>query len=253
MMRFLLALALFSGLLVCGPASAEKLVSTLSDDAVEITSNFTGSNITVFGAVDGAKSASGERDYEVAIVVAGPQMPLVVRRKGQVAGIWINTASREFYNVPSFYVIHMSENLNDAASQQLLARYKLDFADLGFSRDASYTPQDEAFAKALVELKKQKELFVKRGDAVTFLAPNVFRTTFHLPSAIPVGTYHVSVFLFRHEELVAAEVQSLLVEKSGFSDRIARFSTEQPLLYGLFAVMVAVFTGWMAGIIFRRN
>ena len=49
---------------------AESLVSTLSDDAVEITSNFTGEQIVVFGAVRGVPE--GNPGYEVAVVVQGP-------------------------------------------------------------------------------------------------------------------------------------------------------------------------------------
>jgi len=250
-MRILLALFL---VLFAGSASAEKLVSTLSNDAVEITSNFTGSHITAFGAVEeDTDRLVAEGEYQVAVVVAGPDLPITVRKKGQVAGFWINTGARDFFNVPSYYVIHLSENFSSAASRDLLARYKLDFADLGFARNASYKPEDEAYARALVEIKERQQLYARRENAVEFLSPTVFRTSFNLPSAIPVGTYHVSVYLFRQEKLIAAQVQSLLVEKSGFSDRIARFSTQQPLFYGLFAVMIAVFTGWLAGIIFRRN
>ncbi|WP_034491112.1 TIGR02186 family protein [Afifella pfennigii] len=248
MMRLLIALL---AVLLAVPASAEKLVSALSEDAVEITSNFTGSYITVFGAVT-EEEVRGQ-EYEVAIVVAGPDLPLVVRKKDRVAGLWLNTQSREFFDVPSFYVVHLSENLSVAASQDLLTRYKLDFVNLGFSREASYAPEDEAFARAVVDIKQRQELYAKRGDAVEFLAPNVFRTSFHLPSAIPVGTYHVSVYLFREEQLLAAQVQSLVIEKSGFSDRIASFADQQPLFYGLFTVVVAITTGWLAGLIFRRN
>ncbi|MBZ8133884.1 TIGR02186 family protein [Afifella sp. IM 167] len=250
-MGALLALAL---LLFAGPASAEKLVSTLSNDSVEITSNFTGSHITVFGAVEeDSDRFVKEGEYQVAIVVAGPDLPLTVRKKGRVAGFWINTGSRDFYSVPSFYVIHLSENLSNSASRDLLARYKLDFSDLGFARGASYKPEDQAFAAALVDIKEREQLYARRENAVEFLSPTVFRTSFGLPSAIPVGTYHVSVYLFRQEKLIAAQVQSLLVEKSGFSDRIARFAAQQPLFYGLFAVMIAVLTGWIAGVVFRRN
>ena len=71
-----------------GAALAESLVSTLSDDAVEITSNFTGEQIVVFGAVRGMPA--DDTDYQVAIVVQGPDQDVVVRRKERLLGIWAN-------------------------------------------------------------------------------------------------------------------------------------------------------------------
>ena len=85
-----------------------------------------------------------------------------------------------------------------------------------------------------------------------FLAPNVFRTTFFLPSDIPTGEYRVSVYLFRDETFLAGQTQTLTIEKGGFSERIARAAIDFPLPYGLVCVALALFTGWFAGVIFRR-
>ena len=76
------------------PAGAESLISTLSDDSVEITSNFTGEQIVVFGAVRG--TPSDDTAYQVAVVVQGPSQDVVVRQKERFLGIWANRASREF-------------------------------------------------------------------------------------------------------------------------------------------------------------
>jgi uncharacterized protein (TIGR02186 family) len=93
---------------------------------------------------------------------------------------------------------------------------------------------------------------VERKNEVDFLAPDVFRTTFFLPSDIPTGEYRVSVYLFRAEAFLAGDTQTLSIGKSGFSDRIAFYANEEPLLYGLVSVALAVFTGWFAGTIFKR-
>ena len=45
----------------------------------------------------------------------------------------------------------------------------------------------------------------------------------------------------------------LPIAKSGFSDRIARFADQNALVYGLLCVALAVGTGWLAGVIFRRG
>ncbi len=239
-------------LLLARPAAAETLVSTLSDEAIEITSSFTGSRIVVFGVVRDEQSPDPDPGYEIAVVVRGPEGDLTVRRKDRIFGLWVNAASRGFFKVPSYYVVHMSENFSLAASKELVARYKLGLANLNFVRSA-YEPEARRFADALIDIRKREGLFVERPDAVTFLAPNVFRTTFFLPAVIPVGTYRVSVFLFREERLLAARTENLEIAKTGLSDSIARFARAQGALYGMMTVGLALFIGWFAGIVFRRG
>ena len=196
------SLALASALLLPARRSAESLVSTLSDDAVEITSNFTGEQIVVFGAVRGVPA--DDPDYQVAIVVQGPAQDVVVRQKERVLGIWANRDSREFADVPSYYVMHLSENF----SATLIARRPRAVparraeppvrAGVGRRRDRAALRRG-----ARSDLKSARGLYAERESEVEFLAPNVFRTTFFLPSDIPTGEYRVSVYLFRGETFLA--------------------------------------------------
>lgn len=231
------------------PAPAEELVTTLSDDAIEITSNFTGEQIVVFGAVNDLPP--GLDKYDVTIVVQGPEQDLTVRRKERVLGVWTNRTSRDLHNVPTYYVMHLSPDFT-AADVDALDRYRLGLQRLDFVRAAGAGSTYHAFAEAVIDLKKRSGLYVEREDAIDFLSASVFRTTFFLPSAIPTGDYRVSVYLFRDGNFIAGRTQSLTIVKSGTSDRIARFSDEHALYYGLLCVALAVFTGWLAGVIFRR-
>ena len=234
------------------PAPAEELVSALSDEEVEIRSDFVGSRIVVFGAITKEGGISEDPDYEVAVIVEGPRNDVVARRKDRKFGIWVNASSRQFYNVPSYYAVHLSENYSAVASEEQLRQYRLGLRNLNFYRSA-YDSDDKAFADALIDIRRSQGMFAELPDAIGFLAPNVFRTTFRLPSVVPVGTYRVSVYLFRDEILVAARVQNLKVAKRGFSDQVATFAARQGLIYGLAVLAIAVFTGWLAGFIFKRN
>ena len=232
-------------------ANAESLISTLSDDAVEITSNFTGERIVVFGAVRGVP-AEDEQTYAVAVVVQGPPQDVIVRRKERLLGVWANRTAREYSGVPSYYVMHLSENFDAAVDPEQLSQYRLGVASLPFLQDSVAEATSELFAQSLIDLREGRELYQEREDAVEFLAPNVFRTTFFLPSDIPTGEYRVSVYLFRGNTFLAGEAQTLTIVKAGFSERIARSAIEYPLPYGLVCVGLALFTGWFAGMIFRR-
>lgn len=247
----LLAMPLLTLPLLCAGASAESLVATLSDDAVEITSNFTGEQIVVFGAVRGAQE--DEPPYEVAVVVQGPTQDVVVRQKGRVLGVWLNRASREMKEVPSYYVMHLSENFAKAVTPADLVQYRLGLASLPFVQSAVGDASAERFAQALVDLRVRHALYAERQDDVKFLAPGVFRTTFFLPSDIPTGDYKVNVYLFRGETFLAGQTQKLSVAKGGFSQEITNAALDYPFLYGTASVLLALFTGWLAGVVFRRG
>lgn len=244
------ALAAAVLLLLSGPVAAESLVSTLSDDAIQITSNFTGERIVVFGAIRGIPP--GADDYNVAVVVQGPEQDLVVRRKERLLGIWANRSSREFESVPSYYVMHLSENFSRSVRPEQLSEYRLGLQSLSFVKSAETEAAARDFAQAVIDLKTRRGLYVQREGAVEFLDPGVFRTTFFLPSEIPTGEYRVSVYLFRGSSFLAGSTENLNIAKSGFSDRIARFADEQALVYGVLCVALAMGTGWFAGVIFRR-
>ena len=250
MKRRVLALTLLLALPIAA-AHAESLVSTLSDEAVSITSSFTGERIVVFGAIRGGpEDATG---YEVAVVVQGPEQDVIVRQKERLLGVWANRTAREFKAVPSYYVMHLSENFSAAVSPEQLVQYRLGLQSLPFVQEANTEATAERLAEALIGLKTQRALYVEREEEVRFLAPNVFRTTFFLPSDIPTGEYRVSVYLFRNEAFLAGSTQILSIAKGGFSDQLARAAIDFPLPYGLVCVALAIFTGWLAGVVFRRT
>lgn len=233
-----------------GAVLAESLVSTLSESDVQITSSFTGEKIVVFGAVRGVPA--DDTAYEVAVVVQGPSQDIVVRQKRRFLGVWANGNSQEFHDVPSYYVMHLSENFSGTLTPSDLVQYRLGVPSLSFVQEAAGDATAGRFATALIGLKSARGLYAERNREVELLAPNVFRTTFFLPSDIPTGEYRVSVYLFRGTTFLAGQTQKLTIEKGGYSERIARASIDYPLAYGLACVTLALFTGWFAGVIFRR-
>ncbi len=84
------------------PAFAdENLVSGLSQDTIEIRSNYNGAEITVFGAVERPQTAKPD----IVVVVRGPERDMRVLRKERVAGIWINRDRVLLHAMPSYYFV----------------------------------------------------------------------------------------------------------------------------------------------------
>ena len=106
-------------------AGAEGIEIGLSTDRVSITADFTGADLTIFGALDNADPlVSRQGRYDVIVVLEGPTRPVVVRRKDRILGMWINTEATTFINVPISYSIattRMPQDITDQKSYRQLS------------------------------------------------------------------------------------------------------------------------------------
>ena len=86
-----------------------------------------------------------------------------------------------------------------------------------------------------------------------FLGDRLFRTHVHFPANIPTGQYTVSALLFRDGQVAAAQTTPLIVSKIGPAAEIFAFAHNSAAAYGLLAIAIAIFSGWLAAVVFRRG
>ena len=103
------------------------------------------------------------------------------------------------------------------------------------------------------ERKEASELYSIRVGGVEFLSQSLFRASLTLAPNVPVGTHKARAFLFRNGVFIKENSAQLAIVKSGFEQSIARASVDYSLLYGIFAVALAMLTGWLGRVIFRRD
>jgi uncharacterized protein (TIGR02186 family) len=240
-----LALAL---LLFCTPVTAApRIVADLSERRVDIEYQFAGKDILLFGAAIGLQA---QAKPDVVVVVRGPQLPVTVRYKSRVAGIWLNTNAVDFRTAPSYYALASNRALDDVASSQWQAIYELGVDSLHFSTVSS--GDTSAFQNGFIQLRRRLGLFQENEDGVEIMENSLFRTRFTLPPRVPVGDYRIEIYLFDKKRLIARQSIPLTVGKSGFERSIYEFAHESPLKYGLIAVLAALLSGWLAAAVMRR-
>ena len=240
------------------PAKAETLIVALSTQQVRISSNFTGSSITVFGAIErDAATVSRASFYDVVVVVKGPAETFVTRKKDRFLGVWLNRSSRTFVNVPSFYSVHSSRPLDQVTTPQLRKRYQLGADQLVFpvavDGGAETAEAGDEFREAFIKLKSDARLYQSHPYAVSFPGAEIFQTAIDLPANVPTGRYVATVYLFRDGAMLASKEEPIIVVKTGFEQASYNLAQSQGFVYGLAVVVLAIFTGWLAGVIFRRD
>lgn len=246
--RGLAAVLLLAGLLLFPGDSprASSLVADLSQHLVAITTGFVGTNVLLFGAVD-----SGG---DVAVVVRGPVRDLTMHRKNRVLGVWVNTASMVFRQVPSFYALATSRPLEEIAPASVLARQEIGVENLRLRLPRAKVSPNLAkeWREGLIRNQQARGLYPLEPQTVTFLGNRLFRTTLHLPANVPTGTYQVDVFLLKEGRILSAQTTPLLVSKVGTEAWIFEFAHQYSALYGLVAIALALVAGWLGHLAFRK-
>ena len=255
MTRLLAALA--AVILLIAPAAAEQLTVALSTNDIRIDSDFTGDAITVFGVIERDEATvSRGAPYDLVVLVRGPDETVVARRKEPLLFLWVNRSSETFTAAPSYYAISSTRALDEMATPQTLERLGLGFDNIPLHVVAPAPgTTDPEFRNAFIRLRKDSGLYSEFAGGVDFIGASgaVFRSSAWIPSNAPDGPYTVEVFLFSGSALLAHEVVPLNVTKVGFEQFMFEASHNQALLYGLACVCLALFAGWLAGVVFRRD
>lgn len=231
-------------------AAAQSVSIEPSLDRIEITTGFNGANISVFGVVEKAGKAA-----DVALVVKGPVRRMVVRKKDEIFGAWVNRHAIEFAAVPAFYSYALSRpDLESAAPNVFNARAiglnTLDFNADEEGRSASYYA---AFREALIRNKQGEGLFPLNAGEIKFLRGGFFKAGFHLPSNVPKGHYTIEAHVIKNGQVIFSDLGGFDVVQVGFSARVFHFAYERALAYGLTAIAIALFAGWAAFTFLRRD
>lgn len=243
-------------LAAASPARAETLIASLSTSQVRITSNYTGSQIVVFGAIErDAQTVARAGPYQVAVTVRGPRQAVTVREKSRTGLAWINREQQKFIEIPAYLGVFTSAPLNDIGTEDLRRRLRIGIRPVVEAPDVTMDrgEEDDRFREALARLKTKELLFVEDERGTTFLTANLFRTAVPLPVTAPPGDYEVDVTLFADGVLLARAGTSFEVVKTGFEQRLADLAIDWAALYGLATAAVALLFGWLATVIFRRD
>jgi uncharacterized protein (TIGR02186 family) len=215
-----------------GWAWAQPLLADLSHHMIAIQTDFQGQDLILFGTLD---APLGPED-DLVIVVKGPSETLDVRQKGRQGVLWVNEKTMRFDNIPSLYHIYRYGTLA-SLSEIILARQELTLDRLKLN---TKDPKDP-FRQALVDSKKQWGLYKEDTTSIVFRGPHLFRADVDFPVRVKTG------------DIIAAQTTPLMISKDGIGADIFFFAHNHAFWYGVLAIILALFSGWMAFVIMRKR
>ena len=245
---------LISFLLLVGlPAQAAEIVGALSQNRVQLTMNFAGSEILIFGAVRrDAPRFEAEPPFDIIITIEGPSQPVVVWRKDRRMGIWVNVESVRMASVPSFYAVATTGPLAQILdpAEDALNRISPRYA-IRAEQAAGDVLDPQEFTRALLRLRTEAEQFQMLERWVYLDRETLFRVSARLPANLTEGAYTVRMYLVRSGGVVHQYRNAIFVRKEGLERWLHTLAYDQPLGYGLLALLIALVAGWGASALFR--
>ena len=236
-------------LVLATPAKSEEIVLGLSQDEVSITANFDGSDILIFGAIKRDEPIPTDGELGIIVTVAGPDVPVTVRRKDRRLGIWVNVESVVVNVAPSFYAVATNKPLTQilTESEDINTRISINRAvrSVGHAESGS-----DNFEDALIRIRETQRLYQTLSGSVWVEDETLFQTEIALPANLTEGLYKAEIYLTRGGNIVDFYSTTIPVKKVGLERWLYNLAHENALLYGLMSLAIAIAAGWGASAIF---
>lgn len=251
--RLVAALAVL--LLAAQPTrAAEEVLAGLSQHSVSLTTDFSGSQLFVYGAVKRIAPATDDTaPLEIIVTITGPDAPVEVRRKERRSGIWVNGRGVRVDSAPSFYAVATTGPFRDIISYTDELRYRIGLNHVIELIDPPAWAKDdrEDYRRAVARIREAEGLYSIRPGTVKLVDNTLFETRIELPADLTEGDYLARIFLLRDKNVLDDFEDTIEVRRAGVGRFIYASAQDYPALYGIASILVALIAGWLASAFFR--
>ena len=218
----------------------------ISENNIKIETNFIGKEVIIFGILND--------DQETIMTIKGPEKNAVIQKKERILGFWFNTKKIIYNEIPSIFFIASSNNIKDILPASSIIKNELSFNYLlenktsqrNFISDVSL----EAWKNNFVRIKKSKNLF--KEYRIEKIDNKLFQTRVFFPAKSIPGEYKVNVYQIKNNLILNNKEKIITLKKSGIGNHIYNFAHNNAAAYGLFAIIFAILSGFLAATLFRR-
>ena len=236
-------------LLLSLPAQAEEeIILGLSQNEIDITATFTGSEILLLGAIR-RDAPVPDGNLGIIVTVAGPEVPVTVRRKERRFGIWVNVDDVKIAAAPSFYAVATSADLSKVLrpSEDLINRITIPQV---VRHVGTNVLDSQSFSRALMRIREENNQYQRLEGAVAISRDTLFQTRIQMPANLTEGFYVAKIFLTRDGNIVDEYETSIPVKKVGLERWLYNLAHDNAFLYGLMSLAIAIAAGWGASAVF---
>jgi len=219
----------------------------ISENNIKIETNFIGKEVIIFGILND--------DQETIMTIKGPEKNALIQKKERILGFWFNTKKITYNQIPSIFFIASSNEIEDILPTSTIIKEGLSFDYLlenktsqrNFISDISL----DTWKSNFVRIKKNKNLF--KEYEIENIDNKLFQTRIFFPAKSIPGEYKVNVYQIKDNLIINNKEKVITLKKSGIGNQIYNFAHKNAAAYGLFAIIFAVLSGFLAATLFRRS
>ena len=225
---------------------AEEIYFDLSEDNIEIKTDFDGKEIIIFGLL--------QDDHDTLLTIKGPPSKMKIQKKERYLGVWINNKQITYSKIPTLFFLSTSSKIDDILPNSIQINDDLNFDKIlnnkTFDQNFIFENDQETWNENFVRIKK-KQLFYKEFEMKTF-KDKLFQTSvFFPPNTIP-GDYYVDIYYVKHKTIMSKDRKKIIVKKTGIGSDIYNFAQNRAATYGVFVIIFSILSGLIAATLFRR-
>ncbi|WP_074381352.1 TIGR02186 family protein [Bartonella doshiae] len=226
----------------------------VTTNTITVDAHFDGRDLYIAGVLENINPLYSQQNrYDIVVTLEGQTRAMVMREKKRNAGVWVNADSFIFKNAPLFYSMVTTREIEDITSAENYKRLGLGLSYFPLQTNEQDQKKIQTFRNELVKLQKAKKLYYEDVGGVRFGSGTLFTAHFQLPANIPVGHYKVRAYLFRDGNFIDSAITTLEIVKAHIAYTIFHVAHKYSFLYGILAVLVAVSTGFLCRLIFRKD
>ena len=224
-----------------------QIVADLSQENVEISTNFQGAKILLFGAYEGKKGD------DIIVIVTGPKGLVTLQRKEKIFGVWVNAKKVNYINAPKYLSISSNRKIEEILNKKTQKISEIGLNNFNIRIQPGIKVENEKqWRQALTRNMLKSNLWSVNENSVSLNKDALFRSFLELPSNVITGQFEVKILHYRNSKLVSQQINSINVSKSGISAEIYDIAQNYSTLYGIFAVFLAILVGWGSNLVFRK-
>lgn len=224
-------------------SNARPIISGISPTKVEIDTNFTGTEILLFGS----KIHYGD----LVVIIKGPKNNYFINKQDKIFGIWHNKERTKIKDIYSYYAF-FSTNDDYHSNYKLFPKIEAEENNIIFNSNEQNARKKSQFKIEFIKIKKENNLYHEHPKGVEFLDEQLYKVKINFPKNIPNGIYSTEIYLINNNIISAYQTIPIYVRKIGLSAKIYNMAHDNPYLYGFIAIFLALLSGILANFIFKR-
>ena len=236
-------------------------IQKLKADSFEVKPEKILINFTYHGAnlkITGQGNCAG-KDFVINILSTHKEKATFKKIEKVANLIWMKTGDLHFENVPFFYHVYSTRPVEEILTKKELEEHSLTFDSL--KKGVNLFPvkdenQKNFLWQEFIKYKSKYHLYAYevvpyncKGEGQNQL----LEISIHWPYQAPPGVYQIKIYEISNRKIENIAEKIVEVEKVGLVKFLTDFAQNHALIYGVFSVLIALVSGFLVGLIFKKG